>query len=136
MSNIEQQIEQFFSGQPYAVVGASNNPEKYGNKVLKCYLQNDKKVYPINPKESQIEGVDCFPALDKLPESVHGNSIITPPKVTEKVVEKAVELNIKNIWMQPGSESEQAVKLAKDNGINIIADGTCLLVVLKYHDIH
>ncbi len=60
--------------------------------------------------------------------------MITPPQITEKVVEQAIGKGIKNIWMQPGAESAAAVAACKEAGINVIADGSCLLVVLGYHE--
>ena len=59
--------------------------------------------------------------------------MITPPAVTEKVVEQAATKGIRNIWMQPGAESPRAVELCREHGINVIADGSCILVVLGYH---
>ncbi len=131
MMNEEERIEAFLSGTPFAVAGASTDPAKYGNKVLKMYLRHQMAVHPINPKGGQIEGLTAYPDLDSLPEPIHGLSIITPPKVTEKVVEDAIRLGIKHIWMQPGAESPTAVASAEAAGINLIAHGACILVVLR-----
>ena len=132
--NEDQRIESFLSGSPFAVVGASADPAKYGNKVLKMYQQHNIAAHPINPKGGQIEGLPAYPDLDSLPEPVHGISIITPPNVTEKVVEDAIRLGIKHIWMQPGAESASAVSNAEAAGINLIAHGACILVVLRLRD--
>jgi uncharacterized protein len=61
-------------------------------------------------------------------------SIITPPAVTEKIVSLAIAHGIRHIWMQPGAESAAAVAACRAAGINVIADGSCLLVVLGYHE--
>ncbi len=131
---IDQQIEQFLAASAFGVVGASTNRDKYGNKVLRCYRQNERKVVPVNPSEAQIEGLDCVPSVTDLPDEVTSISIITPPRVTEKVVVQAAARGIKNIWMQPGAESPAAVRYCLDQGLNVIADGSCLLVVLRYHE--
>ncbi len=131
---IEKQIEQFLSSVKYGVVGASTNRNKYGNKVLRCYQQNDRTVIPVHPREAQIEGVDCVASIADLPVEVESLSVITPPAITEKIVEQATAKGIKNIWMQPGAESPVAVEYCKEQGINVIADGSCLLVVLRYHE--
>jgi len=131
---IKEQINKFLSGSPHAVVGASKDRSKYGNKVLRVYQQNNRPVFPVNPNADEIEGVPAYPDLASLPETVHGISIITPPKVTERIVEQAGELGIKNIWMQPGSESEAALSRAEEFGMNFIAGGPCLLVVLGYRE--
>jgi predicted CoA-binding protein len=128
----EQRIEQFLDGAPHAVVGASTDREKYGNKVLRVYQQNDRPVYPINPKAAEVEGLKAYPDLGSLPETPHGISVITPPKVTEMVVEEAAKLGIKHVWMQPGAESDAAIARAEGLGLSVIHGGACALVVLGF----
>ena len=60
--------------------------------------------------------------------------MITPPAVTARLIPGAIEKGIKNIWMQPGAEQTEAVALCRERGVNVIADGSCLLVVLGYHE--
>ncbi len=131
---MQDKIDTFLAGRRFAVVGASRDRAKYGNKVLRAYLQNDLEVVPVNPNSQEIEGRRSFPDLKSLPDSVDGVSIITPPDVTEQVVEQAVELGIKNIWIQPGAESEQAVEHAEQSGVNVIAGGPCALVALGFRE--
>ena len=131
---IQEQIKTFLTSPAFGVIGASANREKYGNKVLRCYLQNDKKAIPVNPAETKIEGITCAATIRDLPTDVLSISMITPPAVTAKLVPLAIEKGIKNIWMQPGAEQPDAVELCRKNGINVIADGSCVLVVLGYHD--
>ena len=130
----QERIDEFFAGSPHAVVGASRDRAKYGNKVLRAYLQNHREVYPVNPTSEEVEGLATFPDLGSLPQPVHGISVITKPDVTESIVEQAAELGIKNIWMQPGAESEKAVKRAEQSGMNVIAGGPCALVTLQYRE--
>lgn len=130
---IQQQIETFLASPAFGVVGASTNPEKFGNKVLRCYLQNGRKVVPVNPGEPQIEGIPCVATISELPPDVLSISMITPPAVTAKLMPLAIEKGIRNIWIQPGAEHPDAVALCRQQGINIIADGSCLLVVMGYH---
>lgn len=125
-------IETFLTAPAFGVVGASSDRNKYGNKVLRCYLQNIKTAIPVNPKASTIEGVEVAASVSELPDAVQSLSIITQPSITLHVVEEAIEKGIKNIWMQPGAESNEAVRLAEDAGLNVIADGSCILVVLGY----
>jgi predicted CoA-binding protein len=65
---------------------------------------------------------------------VHGVSIITPPPVTERVVEDAHSAGITRLWMQPGAESPRAIERCAELGIDVIAGGPCLLVVLGYRE--
>jgi len=134
MQNQEQAIQEFLAGNVYAVVGASTDRAKYGNKVLRCYLQNGRTAYPVHPKEKEIEGLACYPDLASVPAPIHGVSVITPPPVTEKVVEAAAKAGIRRIWMQPGAESPAAVERAEALGLSVISGGPCLLVALRFHE--
>jgi len=130
--NNQANIDAFLAGSPHAVVGASRDRSKYGNKVLRVYQQHQRPVYPVNPHADEVEGLTAYANLAALPEHVHGISVITPPNVTEAVVEEAGKLGIQHIWMQPGAESAAAVQRARELGMNVIAGGPCLLVVLGY----
>lgn len=132
--NPRDRIEQFLDGAPHAVVGASRDRSKYGNKVLRAYLQTNRAVFPVNPTADIVEGLTAYPELTQLPEAVFGISIITPPKVTRTVVEQAGQLGIKNVWMQPGAESDAAIGCAERLGMNVIAGGPCILVALGYRE--
>jgi len=129
-----EQIDSFLASPAFGVVGASAQRHKFGNKVLRCYLQNGYRAIPVNPNEQQIEGVPCVAGISDLPPDVKSISMITPPAVTEQLVPVAIEKGITGIWMQPGSESPAAVKLCREKNINVIADGSCVLVVLGYHE--
>lgn len=149
---LQHQIDAFLNGSPHAVVGASTNRAKYGNKVLRVYQQNKRPVFPINPFGGLIEGLESFKSLTELvmskdavsgpssasspttPFTIHGVSIITPPTITEQVVEECGRLGVKHLWMQPGAESAKAVARAKELGMNVIAGGPCILVVLGYSE--
>lgn len=127
-------IARFLASPVFGVVGASPRRHKYGNKLLRCYQQAGRRAIPVNPRESQIEGVACVASVLDLPDEVKSISVITPPAVTERVVEAAIQKGIEHVWMQPGAESERAVAACRGAGINVIADGSCVLVVLGYRD--
>ena len=130
----DERIKIFLDSESFGVVGASTNREKFGNKVVRVYLQNNRSVVPVNPRAEIIEGVPCVSKVSDLPDNVKSISVITPPKITDQVVEEAIAKGIENIWMQPGAESAAAVENGLNNGLNIIADGSCVLVVLGYKD--
>jgi predicted CoA-binding protein len=134
MKSIDEQIAEFLAAPAFGVAGASKNRDKYGNKVLRCYLQNGRRAIPVNPVEAEIEGVGCVQAVSDLPAEVQSLSIITPPQVTDRVVEQAIARGIKHLWMQPGAQSATAVAAAEAAGLNVIADGSCVLVVMGYHE--
>ena len=134
MKSIDERIAEFLAAPAFGVAGASKNRDKYGNKVLRCYQLNGRKVVPVNPVEAEIEGVACVTSVSELPAEVQSLSIITPPQVTERVVEQAIAKGIRNIWMQPGAQSTAAIAACEQAGINLIADGSCVLVVLGYRE--
>ena len=127
-------IQAFLASPPFAVVGASVDRSKYGNKVLRCYQQHGKEVYPINPRAAEVEGLRAYSSLGALPVQPRAISVITPPAITERVVREAATTGVKHIWMQPGAESDEAIRTAEALGMSVIADGPCLLVVLGYRD--
>jgi uncharacterized protein len=127
-------IDRFLESTAYGVVGASPRRHKYGNKVLRCYQQNGRRAIPVNPREQEIEGAACVASVLDLPDDVKSISVITPPAVTERIVQHAIRKGIENVWMQPGAESEASVEACRAAGINVIADGSCVLVVLGYRE--
>lgn len=131
-ASLESRIAAFLGGAPHAVVGASRDRSKYGNKVLRSYMQAGRRVYPVNPAGGEIEGLTAYSDLKSLPEPVHGVSIITPPAVTERIVADAHAAGIGHVWMQPGAESAAAVARAGTLGLSVIGGDACILVVLGF----
>ena len=132
--SVKQQVKTFLTSPVIGVVGASNNRDKFGNKVLRCYLENGRQVVPVHPAQQVIEDLSCVASVAELPDEVKSISVITPPKITDKVVRMAVAKGIENIWMQPGAQSASAIEFCHEKGINLIADGTCVLVELGFSE--
>jgi len=103
-----------------AIVGVSNNRQKWGSKIYNELKAQGFSVYPINPKHKKIGYGTCYPDLEALPEKPGLVITVVPPGATEKVVKQCMELGIEKVWMQPGSESEKAIKFCKHNGIRAI----------------
>ncbi len=135
---LSERIQAFLAAGPYAVAGASTERSKYGNKVLRCYLQRGKRpVYPLHPRAAElgtIEGERAYASLDEVPDRVRAMSIITPPRVTEEIVLAAARRGVRFLWMQPGAESPAAVARGAELGLELIHGGPCLLVVLGYRE--
>lgn len=120
----------FLAAQSFAVAGASRDRSKYGNRVFLALLASGRTAYPLNPLAPEVEGHAAYASIADLPEFPESLSIVTPPSVTRQVVQQAIAAGVQNIWMQPGAEDSQASQLARNAGLNIIDDGSCILVQL------
>lgn len=123
-------IQQFLSAETFAVAGASARTHKYGYKVFKTLLSSGRETYPLNPVTEQIDGHKAYPKIADLPVVPHALSVVTPPEVTRRIIAEAIDAGVEHIWMQPGAQHEQASQSARDAGINVIDDGSCILVLL------
>jgi len=124
----EQLIKKFLNERNiFAVVGASRESEKYGYKVYKDLKEAGYKVYPINPNTDKILGDKCYPNLGDLPTKPDVVNVVVPPKITEEIVKTCKRLGITRVWMQPGSESETAIKFCHENGIEVVY-GVCVMI--------
>jgi predicted CoA-binding protein len=111
----------------FAVVGASREPKKYGYQVYKDLKNAGYRVYPVNPNADEILGDKCYPSLESLPTTPDVVDVVVPPKVTEQIVKTCKKLGVTRLWMQPGSESEKAIRFCKKNGIDVVY-GACVMI--------
>ena len=111
----------------FAVIGVSNNKEKYGNKIYFDLKQAGYTAYPINPNVSEVSGERCYSKLIDLPLKPDVVDIVVPQKITEKVVKECKDLKINKVWMQPGSESEEAIMFCRENDIKVLF-GVCVML--------
>jgi len=111
----------------FAVVGASRDPEKYGYQVYKDLKEAGYRVYPVNPNADKILGNKCYSNLGDLPTKPDVADVVVPPKVTEEIVKTCKRLGITKVWMQPGSESETAIKFCDENGIDVV-HSVCVMI--------
>jgi predicted CoA-binding protein len=126
---MKQLLERFFSSPAYAVVGASESSEKYGNIVYR-YLKDKKfPVYPVNPYHTEVEGNKCYANVSELPDDVKSVVIVVPPEETDQVVVQCKAKGITAVWMQPGAESFEAIEHANEHNIAAIYDA-CVMVML------
>lgn len=110
-----------------AVVGVSDREEKFGYKIFRDLIKHGLRVKGINPRNGEILGRKIYKTLRDL-ETVPDLVItVVPAQVTERIVQECKEMGVKEIWMQPGSESENAVKKAKECGIAVTYNA-CFMV--------
>ena len=111
----------------FAVAGASRNPEKYGHQVYRDLRNAGYRVYCVNPNADEVLGNKCYPSLEALPVKPDVVDVVVPPKITEQLVKSCKKLGITKVWMQPGSESETAIKFCEENSIDVVY-GVCVMV--------
>ena len=103
-----------------AVIGASNDRRKYGNKAVRAFRAQGYIVYPINPHETSVEGVAAFAKVTDVPEPVEMATMYVPPEVGLAVVDDLARKGIKEVWLNPGSESDALVARARALGLEPI----------------
>lgn len=125
--NSKKIVEDFLSQKKIAIVGVSRKKTKFGNAIFREMKQKGYSVYPINPNMQTFEGDICYPDLLSLPEKVDAVVINVPPAQTEKVVKDANQAGINKVWLQQGSQSEDAVKYCEANGMDYVSN-ECILM--------
>jgi uncharacterized protein len=123
-------IDHFLSLKSFAVVGASRDRSKYGNIVYRELRSRGFRVFAVNPLAAEIEGEPSYPSLAALPETVDGAVIVIPPGETERMVRAAIAAGIGAVWMQPGAESEAAIRTCEENGLCTV-HSACVLLALR-----
>jgi predicted CoA-binding protein len=113
-------ISDFVNRRVWAVVGASQDRAKYGNRVLRSLHTAGYTVYPVNPKGEVIEGLQAYSSLESLPERPEVVNLVVPPSVTEEIVREAHRLGLSRVWMQPGAESQAAIDYCHEHGIQVV----------------
>lgn len=114
----------------YAVIGVSENQEKYWYKVFKDLLENNYKVWGINPKWWVLLWEEIQHNLSDIKEKIDIVIFVTPPSITETVLESVRELDIQEVWFQPGAESEKAIQFCEINNISYTANA-CIMIQRK-----
>jgi hypothetical protein len=112
-----------------AVLGASANRAKFGNKAVRAYAQAGYHVYPINPNDSTIEGWPAFRSLDELPVTELARvSVYLLPQVGLQVLPEIARKKVGDVWFNPGADSPEVLAKARKLGLNVIAG--CSIVAL------
>jgi predicted CoA-binding protein len=124
---VENLIREFINERVWAVVGASTDASKYGNKIFRSLLSAGYTVYGVNPRGGEIEGQKLYRSLADLPEKPAVVDTVVPPRVTEQVVGQCAELGLDQVWMQPGSESQTAIEFCREHGIKVVHDACAMI---------
>jgi predicted CoA-binding protein len=119
-----------------AILGASRDRRKYGNKSLRAHLQQGYDVYPVNPQASEIEGLPCYPNLAAVPVAhLDRISIYLPPEVGIGLLEEIKARGADEVWLNPGSESPELLARAEELGLDVIQACSIVDVGMSPHQL-
>lgn len=114
----------------FAIVGASQDKSKYGYEVFETLMRHGHTLLPINPKYADIDGVPCYSSLTDLPQKPDVVLTAAPAPVSEKIAQTCAALGFPIFWMPPGTETESALEICKQNNVTAI-HGFCPVFVLN-----
>jgi uncharacterized protein len=112
-----------------AIIGASSDRSKYGNKAVRAYRNMGYEVYPIHPKTTEIEGVKAYPSLDAVPRNDFERiSFYVPPAIGLGLIEQLARKQVSEVWLNPGAESPELEAKGRELGLNVIVGCSILAV--------
>ncbi|RMF68057.1 MAG: CoA-binding protein [Calditrichaeota bacterium] len=114
-----------------AVVGATDDPAKYGSVIYRDLKRKGYTVYPVNPNRNTVDGDPAFATLADLPVKPTIVNFVVPPPVTLKILRTCLEMGLKNVWLQPGAESPAVLRFLQENGFNYLANA-CIMVQSRH----
>jgi uncharacterized protein len=111
-----------------AIIGASIDRQKFGNKAVRAFVQQGYTVYPVNPRETEIEGLEAFKSITDLPARPHKVSVYLPPTILLKILPDIAAKGCDELWLNPGTESDDVLVEAERLGLNVIQ--ACSIVAI------
>src|ERR687892_2670678 len=103
-----------------AIIGASNDRNKFGNKAVRAFLQQGYTVYPVNPNEAEVEGLRAYEKIGDLPVRPEMVSVYVRPAVLLKLLPEIAEKGCDELWLNPGTESPEVIAQSERLGLNYI----------------
>ena len=113
-----------------AVVGATDNSSKYGHVIYRDLKQKGFTVYPVNPQRTSVDGDPAFPNVGDIPSKPTIVNFVVPPSTTLKILQQCLDLDLMNVWVQPGAESPEVIAFLQQNSFNYIANA-CIMVATR-----
>jgi predicted CoA-binding protein len=104
-----------------AVVGASSNRNKFGNKALRAFKAEGYTVIPVNPNEPEVEGIKTFPSVVDVPQAIDMATVYVPPEIGITLLDGFEKKRIPEIWINPGADSDELLAEARRRKLNVIA---------------
>ena len=121
-----QTIKKIFKMNTIAVVGMSPNPKRPSHYVALYLREQDYEIIPVNPGHEKIAGMDCYPDLESIPDSIDVVDIFRRSEFAPPIVDSAIAIGAKAVWMQDTVIHEEAGKKAEDAGLLVVMDD-CML---------
>jgi hypothetical protein len=103
-----------------AIIGASNNRAKFGNKAVRAFLQQGYTVYPVNPNEAEVEGLRAYKSILAVPIRLAMISVYVPPPILFTLLADIAARGCDQLWLNPGTESDAVLAEAERLGLNVI----------------
>lgn len=103
-----------------AIIGASTDRKKYGNKAVRAFRDGGWTVYPVNAKVEEVEGLKCYARIDDVPEPIDRVSMYVPAAVGKTMLDAIAAKRPGELFFNPGSEDVEVMDLARAKGINVI----------------
>jgi predicted CoA-binding protein len=103
-----------------AVIGASADRRKFGNKAVRAFVRQGYDVVPINPHEASVEGLKAYRSVLDVPGRIDMATVYLPPEVGLAVIEEIARKGIAEVWLNPGAESPALVAAARALGLSPI----------------
>ncbi|QVL30887.1 CoA-binding protein [Telmatocola sphagniphila] len=103
-----------------AVIGASSDRKKYGNICVRAYTDASFDVYPVHPSEPIIEGHTAYRSITDVPVYLDRVSIYLPPAKALEVLDELAEIEVGELWLNPGVDTPEVVDKAHNLGLNVI----------------
>ena len=108
------------AGKTVAVIGASSDPRKFGNRAIRAFRRQGYTVIPINPNEATVEGLKSYASVLDVPGTIDMATFYVPPEVGQKVIADVAKKGISEVWLNPGSESPELIRLARSLNVEPI----------------
>ena len=103
-----------------AIIGASNDPRKFGNKAVRAFQQQGYTVYPVNPNETVVEDIEAYKSIRDVPERPKMISVYVPPQVLVKLLPDIAARGCDELWLNPGTESDEVLVEAERLKLNVV----------------
>ena len=116
------------AGKTVAIIGASSDPRKFGNRAIRAFRRQGYTVIPINPNEAMVEGLKTYASVLDVPGDIDMATFYVPPDIGAKVIHDVIAKGIPEVWLNPGADSDELIAKARALGIRPIV--ACSIVAL------